>query len=227
MRTNELMCACLVWFGSIPVWAAGPLEVDPVHHKLVFENEQVRVIQTDWGPKESSAGSFDVADSIIVRLTPAHFRIRLADGKTADRQGNLGAVTPGPAGRLFVENLLDQRVASIVVELKGSGGRAAAGTPRIDPLTSDPAHHRLLFESEKVRVMRAVFGPGEAAAGFFDAWGAVIVTLTPTQFEVAMMDGKRMYPRFPSGAAGWFPEGRILPKNQADMTAEFIVIEPK
>ena len=55
----------------------------------------------------------------------------------------------------------------------------------------------------------------------------MIVTLTPTQFEVAMMDGKRMYPRFPSGAAGWFPEGRILPKNQADMTAEFIVIEPK
>ena len=212
---------------SGPVWAASPLEVDPKHHKLEFENDKVRVIRTDWGPKEVSPDMFDVGDSIVVRITPAHFRVRFADGRVVDRPGNLGAVVPGPAGRFSVENLLDQRVNSIVVELKGAAAGPAPVVARIDPLTSDPAHHRLIFESDKVRVMRVVNGAGEGAPGFFDAMGAVIVTLTPTQFEVTTPDGNKIYPRFPFGAAVWFPKGRILPRNQADMTAEFIVIEPK
>jgi hypothetical protein len=227
MGTTRVLLSGLAVLLAAPVWAAGPLDVDPKHHKLEFENDKVRVIRTDWGPKEVSPDMFDVGDSIVVRITPAHFRVRFADGKVVDRPGNLGAVVPGPAGRFSVENLLDRRVNSIVVELKGGAAGAAPAVARIDPLTSDPAHHGLIFESEKVRVLRAVFRAGETAPGFFDAEGAVIVTLTPTQFEVTTMDGNKVYPRFPSGAAAWFPKGRILPKNQADMTAEFIVIEPK
>jgi len=227
METTRVLLSCLALLLPASLWAASPLEVDPKHHKLEFENDKVRVFRTDWGPKEVSPGMFDVGDSIVVRITPAHFRVRFADGKVVERPGSLGAVVPGPAGRFSVENLLDQRVNSIVVELKGGTAGAAPAVARIDPLTSDPAHHRLIFESDKVRVMRVVFGAGETSAGFFDADGAVLVTLTPTQFEVTTMDGNKIYPRFPFGAAVWFPKGRILPKNQAEMAAEFIVIEPK
>ena len=75
--------------------------------------------------------------------------------------------------------------------------------------------------------IRAVFGPGEAAPGFFDAVGAVIVSLTPGYFEITSVDGKKAYSRSDFGTATWSPAGRILLKNLSDMNAEFIVIEPK
>ncbi len=210
------------------VWAVPPNEADPAHFTVDFENDVVKVMRADWGPKEVFAGTLEFGDMVVVRLAPTNFRVTLPDGKSVDRASNLGAVLYSPAVKIGVSNLQEHRVVSVLVELKGKGaGSAASAVPKIDPLTSDPSHHRLVLENDKVRVIRAVFGPGQAAPGFFDASGAVIVALTPTQFEVATIDGKKLYPRFGFGAAAWFPAGRILPKNQSEMTAEFIVIEPK
>jgi hypothetical protein len=85
----------------------------------------------------------------------------------------------------------------------------------------------LVLENNKVRILRATFGPGEASSGFFDAAGAVIVSLTPGYFEITSIDGKKAYSRSDFGAAAWFPPGRIQVQNLSDMNAEFIVIEPK
>lgn len=227
---NKLLAAIAMMaaMATGPVWAVPVYEADPAHFTLEFENDAVRIIKAEWGPKEAFAGTLELADLVAVRLAPANFRITLPDGKKVDRASNLGAAIYAPASKIGVENLQDHRVVSIVVELKGKGGGSAApASPKIDPLTSDPGHHRLVLENDKVRVIRAVFGPGQAAPGFFDAAGAVIVSLTPTYFEVATIDGKKLYPRFGFGAAVWFPAGRILPKNLSDMNAEFIVIEPK
>jgi hypothetical protein len=213
---------------TAPAWSIPPYEADPAHFTLEFENDAVRVIRADWGPKEAFAGTLELGDLVVVRLAPANFRVTLPEGKSVDRASNLGAALYAPATKIGVANLQDHRVVSVVVELKGKGRESAASaSPKIDPLTSDPGHHRLVLENDKVRVIRAVFGPGQAAPGFFDAAGAVIVTLTPTHFEVVTIDGKKSYPRFAFGAATWFPAGRILPKNLSDMNAEFIVIEPK
>jgi hypothetical protein len=215
---------CIV--ASLSCLAAGPLDVDPKHHRLEFENDLVRVIRTDWPPKDSSAGSFDVGDAVVVRLTPGHFRLTFSDGKSLERPSNLGSAYFTPAGTFRIENLLDQRASSIVVELKGRGNPNSP-LPALYPVTADYRHHSLIFENDQVRVIRAVWGPGENAAGFFDAPGAVIVALTPLQFDVALPNGQRVFNRAPAGAAMWFPAGRIRPRNQADMTAEFVVVEPK
>jgi hypothetical protein len=211
---------------SLSCLAAGPLEADPRHHRLEFENELVRVIRTDWPAKDSSAGLFDVHDAVVVRLTPARFRVTFADGKAIERPSNLGSVYFTPAGTFKIENLLDERASSIVVEFKGRG-MSDTQLPPLYPLMADARHHSLIFENDEARVIRAVWGPGETAAGFFDAPGAVIVALTPLQFEVTLPDGQKIYNRAPAGAAMWYPAGRIRPRNAADMTAEFIVVEPK
>lgn len=221
-----LLAACLAG-GPATAWTVPVTEADPAHFKLELENDAVKVIRADWGPKESFSGMLEVGDVVAVRLVPANFRVTFPDGRSADRASNLGAALYSPAAKFGVENLQDHRVVSVLVELKGPGARGSATSTRIDPVTSDPAHHRLVLENDKVRVLRVTFGPGHGAPGFFDAAAAVIVPLTPLHLEVTGVDGKKVQTRLNFGQALWQPAGRILPKNISDMHAEFIVVEPK
>jgi hypothetical protein len=224
---SGLLVAAYMATSSLAAWAAHVTEADPAHFKLEFENDAVKIIRADWGPKEAFPGMLEIGEIVAVRLAPANFRVTLPDGKSVDRASNLGAVLYVPPARIGVENLQEHRVISVLVELKGKGGGGNANPAKIDPLTSDPTHHHLILENDKVRVMRAMFGPGQGAPGFFDAPAAVIVPLTPMHFEVSTMDGKKTHSRFAFGQAVWMPAGRILPKNVSDMHAEFIVVEPK
>jgi hypothetical protein len=94
---------------------------------------------------------------------------------------------------------------------------------------ADPAHHKAEFENRCVRVVRAVFGPHEKSAGFFDAKDVVIVNLTGGPgLKLHFPDGKSVdTPPSKPGQVGWARAGRIQPENASDARIEFIVIEPK
>ena len=94
---------------------------------------------------------------------------------------------------------------------------------------ADPGHHKQEFENKCVRVIRAVFGPHEKAAGFFDAKDVVIVSLTGGPgLKLHFPDGNSVdTPPSKAGQVGWAPAGRIQPENASDSRLEFIVIEPK
>lgn len=93
---------------------------------------------------------------------------------------------------------------------------------------ADPAHHRQLFENDKVRVVRVTFGPREKAAAMFDAKEVVIISLTGGAQRLHFPDGTFADPP-PSaaGAAFFAPAGRIQPENLRNARLEFIVVEPK
>ncbi len=96
-------------------------------------------------------------------------------------------------------------------------------------VVADPAHHKLEFENNCVRVVRADFGPHEKSAAIFDAADVVIVSLTGSQgMKLNFADGKVVetpgnYP----GQVFWAPGGRFQPENAGDTRVEFIVIESK
>jgi len=94
---------------------------------------------------------------------------------------------------------------------------------------ADPAHHRPEFENKCVRVVRAICGPHEKAAGFFDAKDVVIVNLSGGPgLKLHFPDGNSVdLPPTKPGQVGWAPAGRIRPDNASDSRIEFIVIEPK
>jgi hypothetical protein len=94
---------------------------------------------------------------------------------------------------------------------------------------ADPEHHKLEFENQCVRVVRANFGPGEKAAASFDAKDVVIVSLTGSDgLKLTFPDGKSiMTPPNTPGQVYWAPGGRIQPENPGSNRVEFIVIEPK
>jgi hypothetical protein len=93
----------------------------------------------------------------------------------------------------------------------------------------DPTHHKLEFENNCVRVVRATFGPGEKSAGLFDAKPAVIVEVTGSErWKVTFPDGKSVVaPAQPPGGVSWHPAGRIQPENISSKPVEYLVIEPK
>jgi hypothetical protein len=109
-------------------------------------------------------------------------------------------------------------------------GTAAHAAPAraANELEVDAAHHRLEFENDSFRVVRASFGPREMSDDFFDAEAVVIIALTPLLMRVHFPDGNRAdFPPTPVGAAFWAPSGRIRPQNMLDDRAEFVVVVPK
>jgi hypothetical protein len=97
---------------------------------------------------------------------------------------------------------------------------------------ADPSHHKLEFENECVRVIRASYGPGERSDGMFDTAGigVVVVSLTgSTSFKLHTPDGqsKDLPPRTP-GEAYWVPgRGKIALENTSDKEVKWLVIWPK
>jgi hypothetical protein len=93
----------------------------------------------------------------------------------------------------------------------------------------DAAHHKLEFQNDCVRVVRAIFGPHEKSAGFFDTMDAVIVEITGSErWQVNFPNGNSVTaPASPAGRVWWAPGGgRIQPYNISDKRVEYLVIEP-
>jgi hypothetical protein len=98
-----------------------------------------------------------------------------------------------------------------------------------DALESDPSHHKLEFQNDCVRVIRAFFNPGEKSDGLFDAKAVAVVSLTGAKGgRLLLPEGKfiDLPPRKP-GDTWWAPAGRIGVQNTSDAPFEYLVIEPQ
>lgn len=96
----------------------------------------------------------------------------------------------------------------------------------------DAAHHRLEFENDCVRVVRAIFGPHEKSAAFLDTKevGVVIVEITGSdRWKTNFPDGSSITATAKdAGQVWWAPGGgRMQPYNISDKRVEYLVIEPK
>ena len=95
-----------------------PVQTNPDHYTVVFENDRVRVLEYSDGPGARTT-PHDHPDSVMVTLTS--FRRRLASGD-AEREVEMVAGTTGwlPAQQHFGENIGTTPTRVIFVELKDS-----------------------------------------------------------------------------------------------------------
>ena len=63
--------------------AQDPTVVDAKHYKVMFENDQVRVLKITYGPKEKSV-MHEHPNAVAVFLTDGQIKFELPDGKTQD-----------------------------------------------------------------------------------------------------------------------------------------------
>ncbi len=110
----------LAW--TVPAQAQNNLDsvkVDPAHHRVVVENDQVRVVR--WViPVGDKTLNHSHPDSVNVNLTDYNGRVTTPDGKTFDVHDKAGSVSWRPALIHVVENVGSQPMEGIIVEPKKS-----------------------------------------------------------------------------------------------------------
>ncbi len=121
MRLLPMLLA-LTSFAAIPAWAQDPTVVDSAHYRVVFENDQVRVLRITYGPHEKSVMHYHPA-GVVVFLTDNRGTFTLPDGQTVEFEGRAGEAIWAEAGSHLPENLRNEPFELILVEIKTPASR--------------------------------------------------------------------------------------------------------
>ena len=97
--------------------AKDPVQVDPKHYHLEFENDQVRVLRITYGPHELSVMHEHPA-SVVISLTDQDVKFSFPNGNSEERHLKAGQAVWHEAGSHLPENLSDKPLEAILVELK-------------------------------------------------------------------------------------------------------------
>lgn len=107
-----------VCFAASVAMAQDPVKVDPQHYKVIFENDQVRVLRIHYGPHEKSVMHVH-PNAVVVYESDTHVKMTTPDGKSVEESGKAGETMWTPAGSHLPENIGDKPVDAVLVELKG------------------------------------------------------------------------------------------------------------
>ena len=182
--------------------ALDAVKIDPKHYKVEFENENIRILRTSYGPHEKSPMHYHPA-YWYVNLTENQYKMvtpdsigslqtteRLSIAPTSDKwPGREDGTTK--AGSHSVENLLDHPAESIVVELKNSPEQIVpiASADSMDAVKVDPEHYKLEFENLHIRILRIQYGPRETSPMHHHP-ASVGFSFTETHFRSRSPDGR-------------------------------------
>jgi quercetin dioxygenase-like cupin family protein len=198
------------------------VKVDPAHHRVLFENDQVRVVR--W---RVAAGDTTLHHShpnnLNICLTDYHGNVTVPDTKVFKFEAKAGSVTWRQAGSHAVENLTNHPMEGIIVEPKQPASTRPADSP--DPVAVDPEHHKIEFENEQIRVLRERRQPGNLPLhGHPDC---VQVFLTDSNVALTTADGKTQTVAGKAGEVRWRPatqhRGEVLGKKPVEQ----ILVEMK
>jgi len=116
--TYTLAAATLALIAVVLVHAQDPVKVDSKHYKVVFENDQVRVLHIQYAPGEKSPMHHH-PDSVAVFLGDQRAKFTYPDGKTEEVTAKAGEARWIPAGAHEPENISDKPLEVVLVEVKG------------------------------------------------------------------------------------------------------------
>ena len=101
--------------------AQDPVKVDAKHYKVVFENDEVRVLRIHYAPGEKSV-MHTHPDSVAVFLGDATTTMTTPDGKSQSMTVKAEDAMFTPGGAHLPDNTGKTPVDLILVELKGKPG---------------------------------------------------------------------------------------------------------
>lgn len=177
---------------------------DPI--QAAFENEYVRIVQVSLAAGETPPKYTPAATPIIT--------VDLNSGSV--RYSN--SVSPEDARRPG-----NASVREIRVELKS----APEPTPLVlDAVGIEPTRFKVVFENERVRVVRLHFGPRERGV-MVSHPPRVLVTLTEVSVKLLFADGRTDERGAPAGVAAWLDSETLQTENTRTEPLEVVLVEPK
>ena len=117
MRSVMLCGAALLWM-AVPAAAQDPVKVDPAHHKVEFENDQVRVLRVTL-PAGAKTPVHSHPAGVAVFLNDSQNRLTV-DGKMDAPVRKAGSVAELKATTHVVENIGTTTSEVIVIEIKSA-----------------------------------------------------------------------------------------------------------
>lgn len=114
---TSLVVLLFVLLFSGSALAQDPAKVDSNHYKVVFENDDVRVLRITYGPGEKSVMHYH-PDAVAVFTTDNQVNFTLPDGKVLETTSVKGQAIWAPAGKHLPQNVGDEPLEIILVELK-------------------------------------------------------------------------------------------------------------
>ncbi len=96
----------------------------------------------------------------------------------------------------------------------------------LDAVKVDPAHHKVVFENAKIRVVRWVVAPGDKTAKHSHP-ANLIILLTDYDARATTADGQSTEVHFKAGEAMWREAGIHVVENISQHPMEGIIVEPK
>lgn len=223
---TSVLVATMVCLGPAPALAQQDLDsvtADAAHHKVEFENAEVRVVRWVIPPGEKTAKHSHPAN-VNVLLTDGELKLTTADGKSTEAHLKAGAAAwRGPTVHV-AENIGAKPVAGILVEPKAPASALPAGSK--DEAAANPANTKVEFENELVRVVRYHYAPGEKAAmhGHPDN---VLILLADFKADSTTPDGKTVHGEGKAGEVRWRPALVHSLVNTGNTPVEGILVEMK
>jgi quercetin dioxygenase-like cupin family protein len=223
--TASIFGLALVGLGTSPAAAQDldSVKADAAHHKVEFENDQVRVVRYMIPPGDKTA-KHSHPNNVNILLTDLNAKFTTPDGKTAEVHGKAGAAGWRAATTHVVENTGDKPIEGILVEPKKPSSALPAGA--LDVVAADPKRDKVEFENDQVRVIRYHFDPGDKSPmhGHPDN---VQVLLTDSKANVTTPDGKTAPISGKAGEAHWRQAGQHVVENTGNKAFEGILVEMK
>lgn len=216
-----------LFVGVLPVAPASslqdPVAVDPAHHAVVLDNDQVRVLRITMKPGEKTPSHQHPA-GVAIWMNDATLRLTGTGVPTDQPPRRTGDVVLVEPTTHVVENTGKEPSEIILVELK----KPAAGKPvSKGAAQADPKHYKMLAENDRVRVLRAQYGPGEKSV-MHEHPALVAVALSPTQMLMHLSDGKtEKVPGLKPGDVLFTPPSHHAPENINKTAADVILVELK
>jgi beta-alanine degradation protein BauB len=198
------------------------VKVDPAHHRVLFENDQVRVLRWFVAAGDTTL-NHSHPNNLNICLTDYNGKVTVPNSTVSKVETKAGSVTWRQAGSHAVENLTDQPMEGILVEPKQPASTRPAGSP--DPVSVDPKHHTIEYENEQIRVLREHRDLGDLPLhGHPDC---VQVLLTDLNVILTTADGKTQTITGKAGEVRWRPATQHKGAVLGEKPVEQILVEMK
>ena len=198
------------------------VKVDPTHHEVLFENDQVRVVR--WVVAAGDTTLYHShPNNLNICLTDYNGKVTGRDAKILKVKAKAGSLSWREAGQHAVANLGNHRMEGILVEPKQPASVRPPGSP--DPVLADPEHYRVEFENEDIRVLRERQKPGN-----FPMHGhpdSVQVLLTDFKATLTSADGQAQSVAGKAGEVRWRSAAQHGGVVLGERPVEQIVVEMK
>ena len=159
--TTRAALLALSAFCAASAMAQDPAKVAPDVYKVRLDNASVRVLEVT-GKVGQKAPMHRHLDYLVYSLADGSVKHTDAKGAVSDSALKAGQTVWRGAESHASEVVSDIHV--LLFELKRPAGRARRGAAGADPVTTDPAHFKVLLDNERVRVLEFNAAAGEKIA---------------------------------------------------------------